>query len=147
MCQDLQAPWPAQKNRALVPAGLDGNEFSMLFRAGVPWWPDRAFELEHIVPEQEARFETDVWEERIKSYLAGKSKTTILLVATHALDFEGARPLVVPGEPQPARGTPINRLGTSDQRRIVAIMVRLGWGHRREAGTGTRYWAPRERLL
>src|SRR5262249_54311227 len=78
MCQDLQAPWPAQKNRALVPAGLDGNEFSMLFRAGVPWWPDRAFELEHIVPEQEARFETDVWEERIKSYLAGKSKTTIL---------------------------------------------------------------------
>src|SRR5262249_42326922 len=41
-----------------------------LFRKGVHWWPDYTFELEHIRPQQHARFEPDPWEPLIKKYLA-----------------------------------------------------------------------------
>jgi hypothetical protein len=36
-----------------------------LYQAGVPWWPDRAFEAEHIAPQQAARYKGDAWEEPI----------------------------------------------------------------------------------
>ena len=35
------------------------------FKRGAPWWPDKDFEREHMMPEQEARYEADVWEENI----------------------------------------------------------------------------------
>ena len=35
-----------------------------LFHAGAHWWPSREFEREHILAEQEDRFEVDVWEEK-----------------------------------------------------------------------------------
>ena len=38
-----------------------------LYRAGEPWWPDREFEVEHIAPEQAARYEADAWEDTIAS--------------------------------------------------------------------------------
>ena len=30
-----------------------------LYRAGMPWWPDREFEREHIQPQQAARYEIE----------------------------------------------------------------------------------------
>jgi predicted P-loop ATPase len=36
-----------------------------LYQAGVPRWPDRAFEAEHIAPQQAARYKGDAWEEPI----------------------------------------------------------------------------------
>jgi predicted P-loop ATPase len=36
-----------------------------LYQAGVPWWPDRVFEAEHIAPQQAARYKGDAWEEPI----------------------------------------------------------------------------------
>jgi predicted P-loop ATPase len=82
-----------------------------LFRAGTPWWPEKDFEREHIAPEQQARYEPDSWEEPIARYLHGlvAKKTTILEVAQSALGF-----------PNP-------RLGTTDQRRIAAVLTTLGW--------------------
>ena len=32
------------------------------FRRNEPWWPDHEFEREHAAPEQDARYESDVWE-------------------------------------------------------------------------------------
>ena len=61
-----------------------------LYRAGVPWWPDAAFEQNYIAAEQEARFEPDAWEQPIARFLDrlhGK-KTTILQVAIGALEYE-----------------------------------------------------------
>jgi predicted P-loop ATPase len=97
------------------------------YRSGVQWWPDKDFELEHIAPEQSARYEADVWEEKISSYLATQSRVTVGQVAMF-LGFETVR------------------IGTADQRRITAAMERCGWQRELPAGTtdwqGKRWWIP-----
>jgi predicted P-loop ATPase len=91
-----------------------------LYQAGVPWWPDRAFEAEHMAPQQAARYEGDPWEEAIEQYLANLSRTTIPAIAINAL------------------GLKTDRLGTIDQRRIVAVLVTLGWKPQRDKRA--RWW-------
>ncbi len=98
-------------------------EAVQLYRQGARWWPDGAFEAEHIRPEQEARFEADAWEEAVAAYIEGKPETTVLEVARQGLFVE----------------TP--KLGTADQRRIVAILERLGWIRGKRTATG-RPWIP-----
>jgi predicted P-loop ATPase len=93
-----------------------------LFETGATWWPDDAFEREHIKPQQEARFEADAWEERIADYLTGKSKVTVNEVAFNGLRIETAR------------------TSTSDQRRITAAMERLGWKRLAKDWKGNRPW-------
>jgi len=80
-----------------------------LFNSGQTWWPDSSFEAEHIAPQQAARFETDAWEDPIHEFLSDKTRVTILDVAQHGLSME------------------IARLGTIEQRRITAILERVGW--------------------
>ena len=94
-----------------------------LYRAGTRWWPSASFEVEHIKPQQEARYEADAWEDRVRQHLEGKSKVTVLDVAVHGLSFDTAR------------------LGTADQRRITAALERCGWlrGERTNSG---RWWVP-----
>jgi predicted P-loop ATPase len=111
------------------------------YRRGVAWWPDKAFEREHIQPEQEARYESDVWETLVRTYLDRKTEVTLLQVAIHALKFEIEPPSYMQGDPAPARGTPINRLGTADQRRIAAILTNLGWEQKRDMRG--RWWEPK----
>ena len=84
------------------------------YRAGEKWWPDRQFEAEYIVPQQEDRFEHDAWEEPIAKWLNGKERITVYEVAFEALHFE------------------TQRIGTADQRRIGAILQRLGWQRGRD---------------
>ena len=93
-------------------------EAVQLYRGGFQWWPDQAFEAQHIAPQQEARYEADAWEEAVAEYLSGTQRTTILAVAKEALFIE----------------TP--KLGTSDQRRIVAILERQGWQRGKKTMTG-----------
>ena len=92
-----------------------------MLRRHDPWWPDESFEQEIILPQQAARYEADAWEERIEQFLEGQTRVTILLVAREALHIE----------------TP--RLGTADQRRIAAAMIRLGW-ERSEREGKARWW-------
>ena len=107
------------------------------YRAGEAWWPDKAFEREHILPEQEQRFESDAWEEPIAHFLAAQARVTILQVAVGALGYRSEHHMQMPDD----RHTPINRLGTADQRRIAAILISLGWKRgKREGGTGQRFW-------
>ncbi|WP_245443934.1 virulence-associated E family protein [Microvirga sp. KLBC 81] len=80
-----------------------------LYRARVPWWPDEVFERDYIKPQQESRFEADVWEEDIVKYLDDKRQTTVRDVAIWALGLEP------------------HRIGTRENRRITSIMERLGW--------------------
>jgi predicted P-loop ATPase len=120
-------------------------EATWRFKHGEAWWPDGEFERTKIVAEQEARFEADVWETPIADYLARlpegellrPKRTTVLDIAIYALDFEEERPT---SKDEP-RGTPINRLGQADQRRITAILTHLGWEPKRDKHE--RWWQPK----
>ncbi|MET4201317.1 virulence-associated E family protein [Bradyrhizobium sp. LA6.12] len=94
-----------------------------LYRLGIAWWPDRAFEHGYIKHEQEARFEADAWEESIAEFLATRSKVTIGEVAKFALFFDASK------------------IGTADQRRIAAILELLGWHRLPKDSQGKRLWS------
>jgi predicted P-loop ATPase len=99
------------------------------YREGDAWWPSAEFESKHITPEQDARFEEDAWEQEVERFLETlqpegiplKERTTIFDVARKALFIETAR------------------IGTIEQRRIAAILERLGWG-RAPRGGRARWW-------
>jgi predicted P-loop ATPase len=95
-----------------------------LYHTGEPWWPDRDFERAHIAPQQEARYETDAWQDMIQTYLAHQTKVTVGQVAKEALLIEAAK------------------IGTADQRRISAIMERLSWKRQPVDWQGKRWWSP-----
>jgi predicted P-loop ATPase len=93
------------------------------YRHGEQWWPDAAFEQEHIQQEQEARFEADPWEEPIAEWLRSRERVTVFEVAREAL-FKDT-------------GT----IGTADRNRITAVLQRLGWVRgKRTDKKGTRVW-------
>ena len=93
------------------------------FRGGEAWWPEKDFEREQIMPEQEARYEADAWEENIQKYLTGCARVTVGQVAREALFIE----------------TP--RIGTAEQRRIAAALERLGWKRGKKDWEGKRWWS------
>jgi predicted P-loop ATPase len=92
-----------------------------LYRKGWRWWPSKEFETRHIMPQQGTRYEADAWEEAIEKFVDGFQQagvpthrsaihqTTILQIAKEALFID------------------TGRIGTADQRRIAAILERLGW--------------------
>jgi hypothetical protein len=71
---------------------------------------------------QEARYEADVWEEPIASFLLAKSKATIGEIAREGLHIDTAR------------------IGTVDQRRIAACLQRLNWQRGKKDGVGRIPW-------
>jgi predicted P-loop ATPase len=79
------------------------------YRAGEKWWPDAAFEAEHIKPQQDDRFEGDVWEDAIASHLTTCDRVRVSDLARNVLGMDGAK------------------IGTGEQRRIAAILTGLGW--------------------
>lgn len=93
-----------------------------LYRAGTHWWPDKDFERQHIMPEQAARYEADVWEDAIATYLDDKSKVTVSDVGRDALHME------------------MPRIATADQRRITATLEQLEWKRLPKDWKGKRYW-------
>jgi hypothetical protein len=72
-----------------------------LYHEGRRWWPDDAFEREHIKPQQDARYETDVWESTIRAWLRDKSSVLVGDVAREALHIEAWR--IVPRDNQGER--------------------------------------------
>ena len=112
-------------------------EADYLFAQGAPWWPDAAFEAQHIKGEQDARYEADSWEDTIGDWLDrlhdepetvlgvenAVARCTVMTVAIKALHME------------------TQKVGTHEQRRIKAALERLGWeqGKRLTAG---RFYTP-----
>jgi predicted P-loop ATPase len=92
-----------------------------LYRHGVQWWPDAGFEAEHIRPQQDDRYEADVWESAIDRYLVGRSQASIREITSQVLELDLAK------------------TGTAEQRRVAAILERLGW-QRGKRTAGARLW-------
>ena len=89
-------------------------EATALFKAGAEWWPSAQFQAEHITKEQEARYEADAWEGPIIEYVQGRNQVRIPEIAFMALQMDKGR------------------IGTSEQRRIAAILEREGWERDRD---------------
>lgn len=89
-----------------------------LYRAGQSWWPNATFEREFIRPEQDDRYEEDAWQGIVADYLERRLEVTITDIAKQAIGIDASH------------------IGTSEQRRIAAILDRLGWerGRRRSDG-------------
>jgi predicted P-loop ATPase len=98
-------------------------EAVILYRARVQWWPDADFESTRIKPEQDARFEPDVWENSIRDFLVGRSSVLVGQVARDALHFE------------------TQRIGRVEQNRITAVLERLGWRRQKKDWKGNIPWA------
>ncbi|SFJ72037.1 Predicted P-loop ATPase and inactivated derivatives [Bradyrhizobium sp. Gha] len=122
--------WPV-KTGTIDLAGLRRDrdqllaEAVQLFRDGVEWWPDKAFEANYIKPEQDERYEADPWEVPIADYLETlltNAKVTVSQVAKNALGFVSDA-----------------RIGTADARRIAAALERQGW-HRAPRQANGRWW-------
>jgi predicted P-loop ATPase len=94
------------------------------YRLGDPWWPDKMFERDVIAPQQEERYEGDAWEEPIAAHLA--------TVKEEAAKKATTAKTVIAGVALFALGLKTDRLGTADQRRITAIMTKLGWEPKRD---------------
>ncbi len=124
--------WPTRTSTIRIDA-LAGDrdqlfaEAVAMYRDRTHWWPDRAFEREHIQPEQEARYEADVWEENVAELLRARPKVTVAEIAREALHID----------------TP--KIGTIEQRRIIAILEQLGW-QRGQREASKRWWVPRGAL-
>ena len=107
------------------------------YREGYHWWPDAEFERTHVAPEQSARYESDAWEDQICHWLDGvrvlpgsiewqgkhleEVCCTVLMVARLALHMDA------------------QKVGTADQRRIIAALERLGWVKGKRTMTGQLY--------
>lgn len=80
-----------------------------LFNLGARWWPDPAFEEQHIKPQQDKRYDSDIWETLIKDKIGTRTEITALEVALEYLQLQ----------------TGLINAGVN--RRICRILKSLGW--------------------
>jgi hypothetical protein len=108
-------------------------EAKMLYEAGWPSYPSRDFERRCIKQEQEARREGDPWEDSIIPYLDGLpvgAQVTVTQVAEGSFNF--------------LKDESKMRLGTSDQRRIAAILRNKKEWERQPRTALARFWIKRK---
>jgi predicted P-loop ATPase len=121
--------WPVKVGKIQADALADDRdklfaEAVHFFHSGAQWWPDAAFEKQHITPQQDARFESDVWEETIADYLSAKDRVLVGEVARDCL------------------GIQTGRTGRAEQNRITTILERIGWKRLPKDSKGNIAWGP-----
>jgi predicted P-loop ATPase len=94
--------------------------------AGEEWHPSAKFEREHIIPEQEARFENDAWEAPIREYLAKCKPEKIYL----------------PDIYEKVLGLEKKNVDRGKIMRVTAILQRLGWVRLKKDSKGNFPWGP-----
>jgi predicted P-loop ATPase len=120
--------WPIQTGKIDIKALERDRDMILaeavsLFKDGECWWPDRDFERDHIVPEQEGRVVSDPWLEPIEKWLNSSGQTS-------PTSFEIARDAVLLLSGQ---------ANTGHARRIADVMRKLGWAQKARVGN-TRPW-------
>lgn len=123
--------WPVKVGRIDVDALTRDRdqlfaEAVTAFRTGAQWWPDAAFEREHIAPQQRERFESDPWEQTIREFALAHKQLTVMQIAREALFLD------------------TGRVGTADQRRIASVLTDMGWKPGKRTSTSRPYERPAE---
>lgn len=103
-----------------------------LYMAGEPWWPDRDFEAEHITPEQAARYEVDVWQSEIETWLDGgmvfdSNGQGVFDESGLQLTRDKSYRCTVNEILRGPLGLRVGMFGTREQRRVSAIFRRMKW--------------------
>ena len=98
------------------------SEALFSYRAGEKAWPDKEFERQYIKPQQDARYEHDIWTERVERYLTDllTPRTTVREIAKSGLEIED------------------RMMDSRTEKRIVSVLQSLGWT-RGKTGS-VRYW-------
>lgn len=119
--------WPVKVgtiliNELIADRGQLLAEAVHLYRSGAQWWPDREFEKDHIAPQQDARYEEDAWQQEIENWMAREyvSRCSVTEVLRGAISIA------------------VGQIGTREQRRVSAILKRLGWIGSKS--NGSRYY-------
>jgi predicted P-loop ATPase len=126
-------PWPVRTDKIKLDE-LERDRDQLFaeaverFHRGERWWPDAEFEAEHARPEQDARFDADVWEGLIATYLLGRTHTTVFEVATAT---DGV-------------GIPKEKIGRAEQNRIVTILEKLGWRRGKRSAQARPWLSPEQ---
>jgi predicted P-loop ATPase len=122
--------WPVKTGTIDIEALKDDRdqlfaEAVKLVSDGYAWWPDADFELRYIKPQQDERYDADVWEDRVRDWtdqqLSGFTTGSVLS----------------------ALGIPSERHTKSDQNRVASILENLGWKRGPRAHGGRRLWVRR----
>jgi predicted P-loop ATPase len=99
-------------------------EAVVAFRKGEPWWPNRQFEREHIMPQQAARYEADPWVELVERYLRAESPDRIRLTQVAA-----------------GIGLTGDRMTRAESNRLAIAMEMNGWRRGKHTRAGVE-WHP-----
>jgi predicted P-loop ATPase len=129
------------------------------FTEGWPWWPTPDWERQYILPEQEARYEDDIWEEKIGEWLdiTKRCKKCTACLQNQKVKVVGL-PRPTCENPQVRMRTtvgevakealeigayetagPAAKLSRADQNRITAALAHLKW-ERGGRTANARYW-------
>jgi len=137
--------WPVWCSRADIEA-LEHDRDQLfaeavnLFWQGALWWPDKEFEREHIAPQQEARYESDAWEDNISRFLAGLPPRQPTNGVKDSPNPTALARVTVADVAWQALGLDTAKLGTADQRRIAASLERQQWARGPRGAKGERFW-------
>jgi predicted P-loop ATPase len=134
--------WPVKVNTIKIDELIRDRdqllaEAAKLYRAGSRWWPDVAFERDHIAPQQEARYEADAWEDLIVARLDAVKETQNHPKGLKITVQQIADELLVKTD----------KLGTAEQRRISSAFERAGWERGSRGTKGERWWVPTPRYI
>ncbi len=91
------------------------------YRQGDQWWPDPQFEAEFVRPEQAARFEGDIWEDKIRQHVSGRIRVTTAEIAKDCL--------LIPDQ----------HMTVAHAVRIAGVLKELGWVSKRS--NRERFWS------
>ena len=96
-------------------------EAVVAYKAGEHWWFNHD-ERGIAMAQQEARYESDPWEDQVLDYASGQREVTIARIMQYGLEI------------------PTDRFTQLSQTRIAKILVSDGWERRQRREDGKRQW-------
>ena len=129
-CGDIRLAWLKHDRDQLF------AEAKHLFDNGVQWWPSAEFEREYMLPQQEARYAGDTWEDEMRAFLDGKNGPLYFKdIVCGCLGYEDDNLGLSGNGKLPYK----SHFKTAEQRRATTALQAIGWVKHDRQARGTRY--------